>query len=210
MQAHHAFELCMAADMRNTFPEYAEHFKHSKLPSADFGQEGEYSATQILREKIAKLGDFTEGTVEHAHYTLLLEYDLRFRIMMYALPRMHGCPDEDSVQRTGKEGFCKIQHSGNAGKFNSLRAEYAIDDLPDPKCNCGRMSRFGFMTTYFWRASGKSHQELMKNPSDDFQVGQVDYEQWVLKETQLIPWRVKGIIRNLDRTIADSEDIFTK
>ena len=198
MQAHHAFELCVAADMRTTFPEYVEHFKHSKLPSADFGQEGELSATQIIRQKIAKLGEYTEGTLEHAHYTLLLEYDLRFRIMMFALPRMHGWPDEDALERDGVEGFCKIQHAGNAGKFNSMRATGAIVDRAHPNCNCGRMSRFGFMTSFFWRASGKSHQELMQNPSNDFQVGQVDYQQWILKDQQLIPWRVKGILRNLD------------
>ena len=198
MQAHHAFELCMAADMRNTFPSYVEHFKHSKLPSADFGQEEEQSATQIILQKIAKLGEYTEGTVEHAHYTLLLEYDLRFRIMLFALPRVHGYPDDESLERDGVQKFYKIQHAGNAGKFNYMRAPNAIVDQAHPKCNCGRMSRFGFMTSFFWRSSGKSHQELMQNPGNDFQVCQVDYQQWILKDDKLIPWRVKGILRNLD------------
>ena len=194
MQAHHAYELCVAANI----PDMSEHFSRSKLPSADFGQEGEFTASQIINQKIAKLREYTEGTVEHAHATLLLEYDIRFRIMLYALPRMHGCHDDEAVQRTGKEGFCRIQHAGNAGQFNTLRESYAIVDQPDPKCDSGQMSRFGFMRSFFWRDSGCTHQDLMKNPSDDFQVGQVDYEQWTLKETQLIPWRVKGIIRNLD------------
>ena len=42
-----AYELCMA-QTRNTFPEYVEHFKHSKL-TADFGQEGGQGATRIIR-----------------------------------------------------------------------------------------------------------------------------------------------------------------